>query len=474
MKEGYFPITPAATPFSKVKKEHNTPRNHKAESSLIAEDPNLTIRPSHAIKRGVPCQDIFYSKADLSSAAEILSPPNSGHLLPMSSTDLPEFPSLEFAMTPTETYRSPHCSPGSNALSSAISSFQSSPEIAHLSLLSDHDKGSFSIANVGKMPNLLTAESIMDLGAPPSPTKSISPSRSQSVSDIDLNAIVEDTGITSEEIAIFIGGPDPLDGKWTCMYEDCGRSFGRKENIKSHVQTHLGDRQYRCIHCGNTFVRQHDLKRHAKIHSGIKPYPCDCGRSFARHDALTRHRQRNTCIGGFEGMSKKPTKRGRPKKVRPSADERIQKASKTRQRVLEKAYPSSMSGSSECSFPSPPQTFENLPDLPSSQMMSRESTSTYFSSSSELDLLASPTPFLDFDFSPDVGKGSTDAPSFSSSFEEFGSYDDMDKMLLEFSKTGTEEKEPSFTLRMAEDALFGGQSWAEDFKERGGCFDDLY
>ncbi|KAF2237311.1 hypothetical protein EV356DRAFT_421947, partial [Viridothelium virens] len=82
-----------------------------------------------------------------------------------------------------------------------------------------------------------------------------------------------------------------------CLYEDCAKKFGRRENIKSHVQTHLGDRQFKCNECQKCFVRQHDLKRHAKIHSGDKPHICLCGNGFARHDALTRHRQRGVCIG---------------------------------------------------------------------------------------------------------------------------------------------------------------------------------
>jgi hypothetical protein len=39
-------------------------------------------------------------------------------------------------------------------------------------------------------------------------------------------------------------------------------------------------------------VRQHDLRRHEKIHGGDKPFVCACKKSFARQDALTRHRQR--------------------------------------------------------------------------------------------------------------------------------------------------------------------------------------
>lgn len=175
-------------------------------------------------------------------------------------------------------------------------------------------------------------------------------SRNMSLADLSLDATIEDTGISAEEVQQHISQPDPVSGKWTCLYEEdgaqCGKVFGRKENVRAHVQTHLNDRQYKCIHCGKKFVRQHDLKRHSKTHSGIKPYPCQCGNSFARHDALTRHRQRGICTGGFEGVVKKPAKRGRPRKQRPDDDERTDKAARTRKRVAAKDYAASVSGTS--------------------------------------------------------------------------------------------------------------------------------
>lgn len=153
-----------------------------------------------------------------------------------------------------------------------------------------------------------------------------------SISNINFEEAKQETGISHEEISGYIIGPDPADAKWTCTFEDCGKKFGRKENIKSHVQTHLNDRPYQCPSCIKRFVRQHDLKRHAKIHTGIKPYPCECGNRFARHDALTRHKQRGMCVGAFEGIVKRNVKRGRPRKPRPDLDDRMDKASRTRRK----------------------------------------------------------------------------------------------------------------------------------------------
>jgi regulatory protein SWI5 len=113
------------------------------------------------------------------------------------------------------------------------------------------------------------------------------------------------------------------------------------------VQTHLGDRQFRCNHCGKCFVRQHDLKRHAKIHTGDKPYRCPCGGGFARQDALTRHRQRGMCIGGFPGVTRSAKARGRPRKKRPDMEDRMEKAVRSRRAAAAKVnYTSSISGGS--------------------------------------------------------------------------------------------------------------------------------
>ncbi|KAL9945971.1 hypothetical protein ACHAO5_004324 [Verticillium nonalfalfae] len=183
-----------------------------------------------------------------------------------------------------------------------------------------------------------------------------------SISGINIEETKTETGVTTDDIAIYIQGPDPADNKWMCLFEDCGKKFGRKENIKSHVQTHLNDRQYQCPSCHKCFVRQHDLKRHAKIHTGIKPYPCECGNSFARHDALTRHRQRGMCIGAFDGIVKKVVKRGRPRKHRPEMDERVNKSARTRSKNQSISSISSQSGYSDTSGANSPENYNAISD----------------------------------------------------------------------------------------------------------------
>lgn len=226
----------------------------------------------------------------------------------------------------------------------------------------------------GEVPQHLSNIDDIPLEKPPSsPTRPALSPRRISISDLHLDPGISassvETNVSLDDIAQYIEQPDPNTNKWRCVYEGCNREFGRKENIKSHIQTHLGDRQFRCNHCNKDFVRGHDLKRHSKIHTGTKAYTCMCGNAFARHDALTRHRQRGMCVGAFEGVIRKEVKRGRPKKHRPDMEDRLDKASRTRSRKQRSmqtssnhdAYNSSASSCSMSSWGSPPiETMDNL------------------------------------------------------------------------------------------------------------------
>lgn len=108
------------------------------------------------------------------------------------------------------------------------------------------------------------------------------------------------TQIPAETMSSLMTGPDPVDGKYVCLYGGCMRRFGRKYNIQSHIQTHLADRPFRCNVCAAGFVRRHDLVRHARIHGTGKDFVCGCGKGFSRMDALNRHRQRQICVGGAD------------------------------------------------------------------------------------------------------------------------------------------------------------------------------
>ena len=279
------------------------------------------------------------------------SPPNTA------SFDVESFDAFDCQQGPSfEVPMSDNSSRSHYASSSVASSFVSSPELVAMPLPPGDEKPQ-KVPILPVTPSRVAPKKAMSTSSSASTSKSKLSPKAASIDNLNLDdrvhASIKETGVTIDEIAAYIHGPDPEDGKWMCLHPGCERRFGRKENIKSHVQTHLGDRQYKCDHCNKCFVRGHDLKRHAKIHTGDKPYECLCGNVFARHDALTRHRQRGMCIGGYKGIVRKTTKRGRPKKHRPELEDRQDKSAKTRQKIAEKmTYDSSASDMSRSSPPS--------------------------------------------------------------------------------------------------------------------------
>lgn len=350
---GYFPITPATTPFKKsmgaaLTNREVQPSPTKEQNMPIPETANASYMQRARSLQGVSGASFSQQKVDLPS------PPNTA------SFEVDGFDTFncEQQEPKSENPESKVSSHNQYAPSlSASSSFYSSPEIAAMPSPGGGEERAHKIPILPVTPSHKRMSSTTSTATSTPAKPKLSP-RVASIDNLNLDdrvhASINQTGVTIDDIASYIHGPDSGDGKWVCIHPGCGRRFGRKENIKSHVQTHLGDRQFKCDHCSKCFVRGHDLKRHAKIHTGDKPYECLCGNVFARHDALTRHRQRGMCVGGYKGIVRKTTKRGRPKKHRPEMEERQDKSSRTRQRVAEKSYAGSVSGSSDAYHSSPP------------------------------------------------------------------------------------------------------------------------
>lgn len=377
---GYFPLTPAETPYDRMVKQEQINQRFLDNYDTSMEE---TIKPRSTQR----ARGVFEDMRKAAEQQSMPSPPHSGQMPSSSTFDSAPMPtgnfmnmaSLNMDFIKNEQADGSQYSPESSNLS-----YNSSPETTHMAMYGDLFANKLTLQS-----QVLAYPEPTHHGLPGSASPETHYRRSESVSSINIDETITDTGITIDDIATFISGPDAVDGKWLCLYPECKKRFGRKENIKSHVQTHLGDRQFQCPHCQKCFVRQHDLKRHAKIHSGVKPYPCQCGNSFARHDALTRHRQRGMCIGAFDGVVKKTVKRGRPRKNRPDNEERIKKSSRTRSKNKSVSSASSTSGYTDSNSGQSPR--------------------------SELDDILDDKPFRDYEFTQASSVVGTDSFQYSQS-----------------------------------------------------------
>lgn len=56
------------------------------------------------------------------------------------------------------------------------------------------------------------------------------------------------------------------------IYDACQKSYHFYYVLKSHVQTHCGEKLFSCGICQKAFVRKGGLKNHLWSHTGEKPY----------------------------------------------------------------------------------------------------------------------------------------------------------------------------------------------------------
>ncbi|CAG9991415.1 unnamed protein product [Clonostachys byssicola] len=359
----YFPPTPTDTPHDRMCKQEPVPNRFTEGYDESLEE---TIKPVRA-RSNLGAQSIFQDmRQEAEQQPEQPSSAKSASF-PVSQMQGPIYPTNEFSEEEFLNMQASFDGLVSGPIIGGQQSVHSStPSTPHRAQFSASFENSAQLSSLQSTPHSAAhSQSPVHRNSSHRRTESLaSIASAASIASINIEETKTETGVTVDDIALYISGPDLNDGKWTCVYEGCGKKFGRKENIKSHVQTHLNDRQYQCPTCKKCFVRQHDLKRHAKIHTGIKPYPCECGNSFARHDALTRHRQRGMCIGAFDGIVRKVVKRGRPKKNRPDMEERTTKSARQRRKNLSVSSVSSQSGYTDSSAAnSPDNDLDMLDDM---------------------------------------------------------------------------------------------------------------
>ena len=88
-------------------------------------------------------------------------------------------------------------------------------------------------------------------------------------------------------------------GNWPVPCVKCNESLATLENFNEHMIDHWRDDKC-CPVCGILSRDHYDFKKHLSIHTGEKPFVCEiCSSSFGRRSQLKRHIE-----GVHEGVRK--------------------------------------------------------------------------------------------------------------------------------------------------------------------------
>ena len=125
------------------------------------------------------------------------------------------------------------------------------------------------------------------------------PSRSQKSSQTvdDVPIVREEQSPDSTDKWIMMIG-DNKKQSFKCGFESCGRKYSKKEHLRAHLVTHIGDSKLRCRlgECAGKAIYPNTraLARHIHVHHTFeRPFKCElCHERFRRADHLKTHIER--------------------------------------------------------------------------------------------------------------------------------------------------------------------------------------
>jgi len=92
---------------------------------------------------------------------------------------------------------------------------------------------------------------------------------------------------------------------YKCDFAGCGKAFTQTQALTAHKHTHTGEKLLKCDvdGCGKLFLQHCNLKKHKLTHAGVKPYKCDvegCGKAFSQHSNLKKHKLTHTGVKPYK------------------------------------------------------------------------------------------------------------------------------------------------------------------------------
>ncbi|XP_023939939.2 zinc finger protein 239-like [Bicyclus anynana] len=106
------------------------------------------------------------------------------------------------------------------------------------------------------------------------------------VTDVTQKVSAEDHTINTSEHR-------KLSQKQQCF--TCGKLMSSRFRLKTHLATHIKEKQHSCTYCKKQFTIIENLNAHMRTHTGEKPYCCDtCGERFAQSSGLIVHKRKHT------------------------------------------------------------------------------------------------------------------------------------------------------------------------------------